>query len=312
VSRRTTLRFLLTAIALVAVGFAIRELLSQWESLVAQPIEWQIRPMFLVLAAVAAGGTYLVLIESWRRVLAGYDHALPPAVAIRIWILSNFGKYLPGKLWIIAGMAVMAREQGVRPAAAVSSAVIMQALALASGAAVGALAPGALAALGPWGAWGAAAVAVASVGGLFFLMSGRALGVVQGVLPAGSPTLEAVRPAGLLLGLGGNLLAWLGYGLATVWLARGLFAEAELPLLVAAGAFAVSYLAGLLALVVPGGIGIRETIFVVLVQPFIGFPAAVALAIASRILMTLIELSLALPAALRYRQGGGPPNPTIP
>lgn len=311
-SRRTVTRFLLTAVALAAVGFAIRDLASQWESLVAQPIEWRVRPLFLALAVAAAGGTYLVLIESWRRVLAGYDHALPLGVALRIWILSNFGKYLPGKLWIIAGMTVMAREQGVRPAAAVSSAVIMQALALASGAAVGALAPGALAALGPWGGWGATAVAGASIAGLFFLMSGRALGVVQGLLPTGSPALEPVRPVGLLLGLGGNLLAWLGYGLATQWLTAGLFDGVELPLLVAAGAFAVSYLAGLLALVVPGGIGVRETIFVVLVQPFIGFPAAVALAIASRILMTLIELSLALPAALRTRQGGGPPNPTIP
>jgi uncharacterized membrane protein YbhN (UPF0104 family) len=112
--------------------------------------------------------------------------------------------------------------------------------------------------------------------------------------------------------LGGNLLAWLGYGLSTLWLTQGLFASAELPLLVAAGAFAVSYLAGLLALVVPGGIGVRETIFVVLVQPYIGFQPAVALAIASRILMTLIELSLAIPSALRFRRGGGPPNPMIP
>jgi hypothetical protein len=306
-TRRALLRTLLTTAALVAVGFAVRDLTRQWGELAQQEVPWEFGPGYLAAAFIAALATYLVLIDSWRRVLGGYDHALPFPVAARIWILSNFGKYLPGKLWIIAGMAVMAREEGVRPAAAVTSAVIMQALALASGAAVGAFAPGALASLGPWGGYGALAVAVASFLGLGFLISRRALGTVQGLLPAGAPTLEPVRAPALGVGLLGNLLAWLGYGLATQWLAAGLFAGADLPLLVAAGAFAVSYLAGLLALVVPGGIGVRETIFTVLLAPYLGVRSAVALAVASRLLMTLIELGLALPAALARR--GTPQEP---
>ncbi|MEO6068488.1 MAG: lysylphosphatidylglycerol synthase domain-containing protein [Gemmatimonadales bacterium] len=309
-TRRTLLRVALSTVALVAVALAVRDLLRQWDQLTVQPIVWHLRPGALALAVIAALGTYLVLIDSWRRVLAGYDHTLPFPVAARVWILSNFGKYLPGKLWIIAGMAVMAKEVGVRPTAAVTSAVIMQALALASGAAVGAFAPGALAALGPWGAWGATAVAVASVVGLAFLMSTRAMGLLQSLLPAGAPQLEPVRGSALLIGLLGNVIAWLGYGLASRWLAAGLFDVPALPVLAASGAFAVSYLAGLLALVVPGGIGVRETIFIVLLRPYIGLPSAVALAIASRLLMTLIELSLALPAALQRRRAGDPAPPT--
>lgn len=311
-NRRALVRLTLSAAAFVAVALAVRDLVRQWDQLAAQPIVWQIRPGALLLAAGAALATYLILIDSWRRILAGYDHALPFPVAARIWILSNFGKYLPGKLWIIAGMAVMAREVGVRPAAAVTSAVIMQALALASGAAVGAFAPGALDALGSWGPWGAGVVALASIGGLALLVSPGALKLLQSLLPAGAPTVEPVRMSALLIGLLGNLSAWIGYGLATRWLAAGLFDAPALPVLVASGAFAVSYLAGLLALVVPGGIGVRETIFVVLLQPFIGLPAAVALAIASRILMTLIELALALPAALQRRRAGSPTAPTLP
>lgn len=311
-NRRTLFRAALSAVALVAVAIALRDLVHQWGALTTQPVVWALDPRYLVGAAAAALATYLILIDSWRRVLGGYDHTLSFPVAARIWILSNFGKYLPGKFWIVAGMAVMAKEEGVRPAAAVTSAVIMQALALASGAAVGAFAPGALDALGPWGAWGAGMVAAASLGGLALLQSPSALRLLQSLLPEGAPKLEPVRGNALLIGLLGNLLAWLGYGLATRWLAAGLFAAPALPVLVASGAFAVSYLAGLLALVVPGGIGVRETIFVVLLTPFIGLPAAVALAIASRILMTLIELALALPAALQRRGGGSPTVPTLP
>lgn len=309
-NRRAVFRIALSVVAFAAVGLAVRDLVRQWDQLAVQPILWHLRTGPLLLAAIAALGTYLVLIDSWRRVLGGYDHRLPFPVAARIWILSNFGKYLPGKFWIIAGMAVMAKEEGVRPAAAVTSAVILQALALASGAAVGAFAPGALDALGPWGGWGAAGVAVASIGGLAFLVSPRAMGLLHSILPAGAPQLEPVRGSAVLIGLLGNVLAWIGYGLATRWLAAGLFDAPALPLLAAAGAFAVSYLAGLLALVVPGGIGVREAIFVVLLRPFIGLPSAVALAIASRILMTLIELSLALPAALQRRRDGSPMPPT--
>lgn len=307
-TRRSMVRIAMTLIALVAVGFAARDLARQWDQLRSQPVQWELEWHHLIGATVVGFATYLVLIDSWRRVLAGYDHTLPFPVAARIWILSNFGKYLPGKLWIIAGMTVMAKEQGVRPAAAITSAMILQALALASGAAVGAFAPGAIAALGPWGPWAATAVVVASVGGLLFLMSPVALGVLQKLLPEGAPALEPVKGSALAIGLAGNVLAWLGYGLSTTWLASGLFAV-DLPLLTAAGAFAVSYLAGLLALAVPGGLVVRETIFIVLLQPFTGLPAAVALAIASRVLMTGIELSLALPAALQ-RSSGGPHAPT--
>jgi hypothetical protein len=298
----------MTLVALVAVGFAARDLARQWDQLRSQPVQWELEWHHIIGAVVVALATYLVLIDSWRRVLAGYDHTLPFPVAARIWILSNFGKYLPGKLWIIAGMTVMAKEQGVRPAAAITSAMILQALALASGAIVGAFAPGAIAALGPWGPWAAGGVVAASVGGLLFLMSPAALAFLQKLLPEGAPTLEPVRGSALAIGLAGNLLAWLGYGLCTKWLAAGLFAGTDLPLLTASGAFAVSYLAGLLALAVPGGLVVRETIFIVLLRPFTGFPAAVALAIASRVLMTGIELSLALPAALQ-RSAGGPQAP---
>jgi len=98
-------------------------------------------------------------------------------------------------------------------------------------------------------------------------------------------------------------------GIAGIEHQAGQAVRTELPLLTASGAFAVSYLAGLLALAVPGGLVVRETIFIVLLRPFTGFPAAVALAIASRVLMTGIELSLALPAALQ-RPPGAPQAPT--
>jgi hypothetical protein len=196
----------------------------------------------------------------------------------------------------------MAKAEGVRPTAAVTSAVIMQALALVSGMVVGAFAPGALAALPPWAVWIAGALALSCVAGLALLLSPRALAFLQGLLPAAAPRLEPIQPRALLTGLAGNVIAWVGYGITIHALAAGLFGGASIPVMTAAGSFAIAYLAGLLAVTVPGGLGVREFIFSALLEPYLGIRSAVALAVASRLLMTLIELALAVPAALARRR----------
>lgn len=309
-NRRMIVRLLFSTVALACVGLAARTLVRQWGDLQSHAIDWHWHPIWLLAATGAGAATYFVLIDSWRRVVGGYDHVISFATAAKVWILSNFGKYLPGSLWIVAGMALLARKEGVRPGAAVTSAAIMQALALVTGISVGAFAPGALAALPAWAPRVAALLAIGSAGGLLFLMSPRALTLVQGMLPPSAPALEPIRPAAIALGLLGNLLAWGGYGLFLHALARGMTDGPVLPIWTAAGAFAVAYIAGLLAIVVPGGLGVREFIFSVLVGPVLGTPAALALAVASRLMTTLIELALAVPAALQWRRNG--PTPTTP
>ena len=59
--------------------------------------------------------------------------------AVRIWFLASLGKYVPGKVWAVAGAAVLAQRAGVDPSVAVAGALVLQALAIASGAAAVAL-----------------------------------------------------------------------------------------------------------------------------------------------------------------------------
>ena len=53
--------------------------------------------------------------------------------------MSSLGKYLPGKVWAVAGMALMAQRAGIAPWAATGSAVVLQVLAIGTGAAVAGL-----------------------------------------------------------------------------------------------------------------------------------------------------------------------------
>jgi hypothetical protein len=66
----------------------------------------------------------------------------------------------------------------------------------------------------------------------------------------------------------------------------------------AVAVFTASYLAGFLALLAPGGIGVREGLFILMLQGPLGIGAATALAVASRLLLTLTELGAAVPFLL--------------
>jgi glycosyltransferase 2 family protein len=100
--------------------------------------------------------------------------------------------------------------------------------------------------------------------------------------------------AGIAFGIVANLVAWLGYGLALWLLARGLLPSVGLDPALAIAVFTASYLAGFLALFAPGGIGVREGLFILMLQGPLGIAAATALALASRVLLTVTELGAAV------------------
>jgi hypothetical protein len=239
---------------------------------------------------------YALLIAAWRVMLSAWGQRLGGWTAARIWTVSSLGKYLPGKIWAIAGMALMAREQGVAPWAATGSAVVLQMLAVGTGAAVAGLTGArALEAARPGaGAGLVALVALALVGVALLLWPPVLQRLLRWVAPeAGERAVPALGP--LAFGVAANLVAWAGYGLALWFLARGLLPESGLGLTRAIAVFTASYLAGFLALVAPGGLGVREGLFILMLQGPLGIGAATALALASRVLLTITEIGAAIP-----------------
>jgi glycosyltransferase 2 family protein len=279
--RSRWIRLAQAAVGLAILWFAGRSLLRNWHELGSQPLEWRVSPGLLVLAVAVVWVMYAMLIASWRIMLTAWGERLDGWTAARIWTVSNLGKYLPGKVWAIAGMALMARQEGVSPAAATGSAVILQAVSIGTGAAVA-------------GLTGAAALERARPGAMVGLW------VLRFALPAAArvtPPLPAI-----LYGAGANVLAWVGYGFALWLLTRGLLPDAGLGIRGAIAVFTASYLAGFLALIAPGGLGVREGLFILMLQGTIGLGAATALALASRVLLTVTELGAAVPFLLAPRR----------
>jgi glycosyltransferase 2 family protein len=190
----------------------------------------------------------------------------------------------------------------------VAGALVLQALALGSGAVIVAFtARDAFQAAGPGLLPAAVAVLVACIAGLAVLASQPVLDRIGRLLPASFPPLRAIHPIVLSIAFAANALAWVAYGIAFVLLARGVLPDVHLGLAQAIGVFTCSYLVGFLALFAPGGLGPRESVFLLMLAGDIGFKPAAGLALASRLLLTGTEVLPAVPFLLR-RNAARPPS----
>ena len=78
-------------------------------------------PAGWLLSALVVWSMYALLIVAWRVMLAGWGQRLDGWTAARIWTVSSLGKYLPGKVWAVAGHGAHGaaggdRRRGPRPA----------------------------------------------------------------------------------------------------------------------------------------------------------------------------------------------------
>jgi glycosyltransferase 2 family protein len=284
------------ALAVLILAFAVRTLVRNWDALRSQPLVWKVDPAWILLSAIVVWLMYGLLIVAWRTMLAAWGQPLGPWTAARIWTVSSLGKYLPGKVWAIAGMALMAQQAGVAAWAATGSAVILQVLAIGTGAAVaGITGVGALEAARPGTRAALVLLVAASVVAIALLLWPPMLRRLLRLAAPGSESRPAPAAGAIVFGIVANSVAWVGYGTALWLLARGVLPQAPLDLSSAIAVFTASYLAGFLALLAPGGLGVREGVFILMLQGSLGIGAATGLAVVSRLLLTVTELGAAVP-----------------
>lgn len=270
---------------------------KNWTEFRALSVSVTLSPGWLALSVLAILLSYAFSVEAWRRILAGWNQHVPFLRATRIWLVANLGRYVPGKVWSVAGLIVLAQRAGVAPWAAGASAVAIQAVAVGTAVAlVAAATPGAAS---PLGLAAAALVAVATIAVLAW---DRAVNLVARLIGGGT-RLQPLPVTAVAWSSGLGVLAWLAHGVAFWMLARGLGLPGSLSIVKAAGVFPLGYIVGLLALFAPGGLGVREVVLIGLLAPGLGWGGAVSLSIASRIMLTVMEVVTPLGVLLFMRRG---------
>jgi len=225
-----------------------------------------------VLAASLMFSLFLFAIRamSWRRILIGFGHRLPVPAATRVWSSSELARYLPGVIWQVVGRVYLVRPYGVSGSVCSASQMLELALFLLANIllAVGCLVwLGVKTFHGVAQAWLLGAMALIPV--LIVLVYPAIFyGITNQLLKrmGKPPILRRLRFRQLCV-----LLVWAVLGLAWQSLAIWLIVSRPLGLQftkwwVVAGAYSLAWCAGFLAVWAPGGIGVRELVFVTAMQ----------------------------------------------
>jgi hypothetical protein len=280
------------AILLASIGGTV---LREWRDyehvpLVVQP-DWR----YVALSGVIVLATYALLVEVWRRILAAWQAKISFGNAVRIWCVSNLGKYVPGKVWQILAMGKMAEALNVAPAAAAGSAILSTVVNIGVGFAVAVIAGwSAMDTLSGGHATLGAMLVVAIIGGTllvpYFLPTLVRLGeritrrnFNLGVLPRRAVYIAII----------GNAVAWILYGWSFQLLVRGVLGTAPGRMTDYVAAYALSYVIGYLAIIVPGGLGIREGVQTLTLKTMslVATPQqALVVAVTSRLWLTVLEI----------------------
>lgn len=304
---------ILTGVFLAAaLGFAALLLFGQWREL--QELRarvggfgWRISAGWLIAALGLATLDLFLMGAAWVRLYRGAGGTVSFARGIRVWMGTNLGRYIPGKIWHLSGLALHLRRTGESGALALTTALAYQVVTLLTGSAVAVATLGADLARIPVDSPLLAGAAVVLLAGLLHPRVVGALTRLAARLTGEDPDALGVV-GGRELGAAGLVLtaAWGVYGAGLWCLLEGLARDgAPAGALALTGIFAASYVAGYLVLVAPGGLVVREGAMTALLVTLTPLGAAVsgALAIAARIWVATSEV-VAFAAAAGLPAGG--------
>lgn len=311
---KKVLRWTVQVAVIGAIGFfLVRTVVRNWHEVAEFP--WHFNPWLLILSLLVLGGTIFFMIVLWRWLLARLGGKIPLSVAFRIFSISSLGRYLPGKVWQVAGMVYLGRKEGVRAEAGVWAALLAQVLAVLSGFLVtlAALFVEQKRMLAPL----LDRLGVESISLWWFilplvvilaLLHPRILEQITNLLLRllkREPIRFELSYPGLLGFFLLYLVSWLLYGTAFY-----LFLASVNPLplsdwVVVTGGFTAAYIVGLLAIFVPGGLGVREGLLALFLAGLVGSGVAVALSFGQRLWFTAVELTFVAISVIFLRRKNG-------
>ena len=256
---------------------------------------WHFEPAWLVASVAAFAVFQLALCAVWDFLLRSLGASdLPATRSWAIWNLSLLAKYVPTSALMPLVRVVLYEREGVPRRLTLAANVYEMALAMVVCIAMGAWwmlkLPDVQGHASRW-----LLLSLPLVGAL--LLHPAVIGRLTAVLlrrfgrPGAPTTLPIARLAAVgVLYVGCFLIA----GLGTLALAKAIHPVdgGDVPLVVAS--FAIAFVVSVLAFLLPGGLGARETGMATALAPALPFAVGLAVAVAVRLLQLALEIVIAL------------------
>jgi uncharacterized membrane protein YbhN (UPF0104 family) len=262
---------------------------------------------------VGAFGAFAVLFPAygwlWQYIMRKFGYPLPYGTTLKVWLLSQAGRYVPGKLWFALGRIYLCEREGI-PAGVTTIATALE-LALVLGSAIV--------------VFGLASLVRPSMGGQPYIWSIWLVPVIiicvhPRILRLGLSAVRrlrkrATRPAAgtgelgaftmsyadVLKILGAYVLCWCVYGVGYYLIATAIGLKATgvstpvppnvtlLPEMI--GINALSWAGGFVSLITPAGLGVREGISTFLLSGLLDKPYPSLIPLAARVWVTIAEVA---------------------
>ena len=280
----------IAGIVIVALIFYFigRSLYREWDEI--SGYNWVPSPLWLISSIVVLLLTYLLFGFGWTLILRMIHVKIDWFKGISIFLLSLFGRYIPGGVWSALSRVYLCRLEGIPDSRSAVSVLLEQTYPVVS------------------------AGLVFAVSLLFWDDTGPVLRVLPALflLPLffvflhPRPFLKIVNPVLAKFGRGpihlslsfNQMLILAGY-YSLHWVVTGgafyLFIRAFYPLElyyipILCGIYAISFTAGYLAFFMPAGLGVREGAMTILLSLFIPMPVAIGVSLLSRLWLIGVEI----------------------
>lgn len=277
--------------------FIYRSLVTSQDSFFEAAANADIR--FVVFAVALCTAYRLFNAHGWSMVISAFGDELETTQALKIWLMSEACRWLPGSVWNYGARAVQATANGVRKSNASISLVVELLFGLLSWIIVGCFGLGyyshivrdAIArfnvtpSLGPIAA---GVVGVLAFALMMYLVRSRISALVQRLIAA-----FHLRPNWRKLAISQVYYVLLGTlnGLAFLAVIRAVVPDANIPTSAVIGANAIAWLVGFFAIFAPGGLVVREATLAALLVIWLPNEAALAAAILWRTIQIFVEIA---------------------
>jgi uncharacterized membrane protein YbhN (UPF0104 family) len=296
-------RVLGLAVACLILFFMIRALRSELANLGTYQFTisgWRIAAAFGVFAVL-----FPVYGAIWQFIVAKFGYRISYRKSLRIWLVSQAGRYVPGKVWFALGRIYLSEREGVPKAVTTVATGLELVLVLGSSLVAFALASVARGSLrtNPY-AWSVVLIPAIAVG-----VHPRIVGAVLGRLRKSSGELK-MKYVDVLAVLAAYVACWCLYGVGFHLVATAVRLSGPgappppalgfglLPEMIAVNA--LSWTVGFISLLTPAGLGVREGVAFSLLSKFLDKPYPTLVPLAARVWVTVAEVgAIGLAVAMR-------------
>jgi len=283
---RKQISYIFTVIILGLIAYYF---IHNWKSI--SSVHWWENPEFISIHIALLVVTFILFVIGWHRLLITSDNPVNMKVAGFTWLTSNMGKYIPGKVFMVAGRIALLNRFGIRKSTAIGN-IIWEHIFV-----IMAIMPFNLFILLNNAGYFSLNVVIASVFVFILILAivlnpiiiQKAINLVLGLFKK-PPSDMSLKRGDIIYYFIFYLITWSVYGLTGVTLAYAFGFDGKISMLLLFNVYIFSWFIGFISIITPGGLGVREGVFIIMTSPYLPMVELVAFVLFARVTWTVIEL----------------------